>query len=102
MGIEVLYACELCSGASDSCVMEIARQESCILLTFDRDFGQLLFKGGYAAPVGVVYFRFVPSYPEEVAEAFKKLINDRIGLDGMFTVCDMKSIRQRPLLSSAI
>jgi predicted nuclease of predicted toxin-antitoxin system len=101
MGIEVFYASEICPGASDNRVMEMARLESCILLTFDRDFGQLLFKAGHAAPFGVIYFRFVPSHPEEVAEVVKGLINDSITLDGMFTVCERESIRQRPLLSSA-
>jgi len=101
MGNEVFYACEMCPGEPDNRVMELARHESCILLTFDRDFGQLLFKGRHAAPFGVVYFRFVPSHPEEVAEVFKGLINDGITLDGMFTVCERESIRQRPLLSSA-
>jgi len=38
---------------------------------------------------------------EEVAEVFMGLINDGVTLDGMFTVCDRESIRQRPLLSSA-
>ena len=81
--------------------MEMARHESCVLLTFDRDFGTLLFKSGFAAPFGVVYFRFVPSHPEDVAEVVKGLINDGITLDGMFTVCERESIRQRPLLSAS-
>lgn len=101
MGIEVLCASEICPGSSDCHVMEMARYESCVLLTFDRDFGQLLFKRGHVAPLGVVYFRFVPLYPEEVADIFKGILNDKITLNGMFTVCERESVRQRPLLSSA-
>lgn len=43
--------------------MQLAIDEGRILLTFDRDYGTLVFKDGYR-PVGVVYFRLDDYLPD--------------------------------------
>lgn len=83
------------SSISDHEVMVLAISENRIILTFDSDYGELVFKMGYK-PEGVVFMRikeFAPHYP---AELILDLLNNReIPLIGKFTVIDEEQIRQR-------
>ena len=67
-------------------------------LTFDRDYGDLIFKFMLSIPKGVIYFRFRPSTPEEPAEYILRLLAmSSLSLDGKFTVAERDRVRQRPL-----
>lgn len=44
-------------GISDKEIILLANQEDRLILTFDRDFGQLVFKEGVVAESGIFYFR---------------------------------------------
>lgn len=85
-------------GVPDETVLDRAFQEGRVLLTFDRDYGGLLYRQGSEPPEGVVYFRFAPSSPEEPAEYLLALL-ERFGssLLGMLTVAERDRVRQRPL-----
>src|SRR5512133_2572504 len=54
-------------GATDEQVLERARGEQRILLTFDKDFGELVLKRGLPASNGVVLFRVSLARPGEIA-----------------------------------
>ncbi len=85
-------------GAPDEAVLDRAFREGRILLTFDRDYGGLLYLRGSQPPEGIVYFRFAPSSPEEPAEYLLTLL-EQLGpsLPGMLTVAEHGHVRQRPL-----
>ena len=69
-----------------------------MLLTFDRDHGELIFHRGRPAPPGVVYFRFEPVTGEEPADRLLTLLaNPSFVLRTMFTVIEETRERQRPL-----
>ncbi len=89
---------EECPGASDEEVLRIASNENRIILTFDRDYGKLVFEKKRLAPAGIVYFRFIPRYPEECAEVLLKILEiQEFQLKGMFTVVERTKIRQKKL-----
>ena len=44
-------------GITDHEVIKIAQVEERIILTFDRDYGELVFKHGFCPPAGIIYFR---------------------------------------------
>ncbi len=89
-------------GASDREVLDLAVAEGRILLTFDRDFGALIYRAAVAAPVGVVLFRFVPATPEEPAQVLLELVNrPELEFEGKFTVIDRERVRQRPMQRGA-
>jgi len=51
---------------TDREVMEFSMNENRIIITFDSDYGELVFKYGYQS-IGVIYLRlkdFKPQYPE--------------------------------------
>lgn len=71
-----------------------------MIVTFDRDFGFLVFRGGALAPPGIVYFRFAPATPEEPAAQLLPLLETPgVVLEGKLTVVEPPRIRQRPLPS---
>jgi predicted nuclease of predicted toxin-antitoxin system len=73
-GHEVLYVAELDPGIDDSFVLERASQSGALLLTADKDFGELVFRQK-KAPGGVVLLRLaglVPDKKAQIVEAFLK------------------------------
>lgn len=85
-------------GAKDESVLSRAHAEQRIILTFDRDHGELVYRRRLPTPAGVAYFRFAPTTPEEPAERFIELLEvGHITLEGQSTVIGRGWIRQRPL-----
>ena len=77
-------------------VVEIALSQNRIILTFDSDFGELIFKDGYSAP-GVVYFRLVGILPTEPADILLELIAANYSFRNYLTVISSNGIRQRSI-----
>ncbi len=83
---------------TDSEVMQSAADENRTIITFDRDYGELIYKYGFRPPAGVIYLRMQNYQPEEPAELLLKLLNDQnLEFAGLFTVADEKSVRQRKI-----
>ena len=83
---------------SDEEVLRLAHAEHRIVVTFDRDFGELVFRQGLPAPAGILYLRFVPEVPSDVTAYVSRLIREGIDLRGRFTTADRRRIRQTALL----
>jgi predicted nuclease of predicted toxin-antitoxin system len=97
-GLEIESITLLSPGISDLEVLEKAVVDNQIILTFDRDYGELIYKNQLPKPLGIVFFRLQPVNPLEVGEIFLDLIrNTDIHLSGMFTTIERNKIRQRPI-----
>jgi predicted nuclease of predicted toxin-antitoxin system len=98
-GYEIEAVAELAPGMPDSAVLAHAQANQQVLLTFDRDFGELIYRRGAPVPPGVVYLRLVPANPQEAGDLIQKLLTAKaVHLEGRFTVLERERIRQRPLL----
>jgi predicted nuclease of predicted toxin-antitoxin system len=76
----------------DKEVMQIAADDHRTIITFDRDYGELIYKYGFRPPAGVIYLRMQNFQPEEPAKLLLKLFNSpNLEFDGMFTVADEKA-----------
>jgi len=64
-------------GSSDSEVLSMAQAEDRILLTFDRDFGELAFRLGLPAATGIVLFGFRMTSAQQVASVVTQAISLR-------------------------
>ena len=92
---------QLPPGTADLVILERARSAHRVLITFDRDFGELIFRAGEKAPPGVLYLRFEPAWPTETAEVLRAVSGrPEIQIEGFFTVVDRERARQRRLLRS--
>jgi predicted nuclease of predicted toxin-antitoxin system len=72
-GYDVTAICETSPRAEDNEVIEQAVRESRVLLTEDKDFGQLVFAHGREAR-GVVFVRYPPAGREKLFTAVCRLI----------------------------
>jgi predicted nuclease of predicted toxin-antitoxin system len=81
---------------TDSEVMNIAFKEERTILTFDRDYGELIFKHNYKPDKGVIYLRFDEYAPLQPGLIVEEIItNQEIDLSRALTVVDKNGIRQR-------
>jgi len=85
-GHVVHHVQEMTPGVPDDTVLEMATHESAILLTYDRDFGELVFRQKRIAR-GVILVRFPGLPPVRVAELVSATISAHgEEIDGAFTV----------------
>jgi predicted nuclease of predicted toxin-antitoxin system len=97
-GHDVLYVSENFPSVEDEVVLRWARDEQRFMLTFDRDYGELIFKHQLPVPLGVIYLRFDPATPLEPAEMLLRLLQlPAMEWSGRFTVLTRDQIRQRHL-----
>ncbi len=96
-GHDVRSICDSSPGASDEAVVALAERDKRVIITSDRDFGELVFRHG-ARPAGVVYLRLGALTPAELLARFQAAwaaIESRAA--GSFIVLTPGPIRVRPL-----
>jgi predicted nuclease of predicted toxin-antitoxin system len=96
-GHDVLWVRDASPGLNDRGVMEISRDRSGVLLTFDKDFGELVFARGLGGAAGVILFRFAPKSPTSAADSVAKAVATREDWAGHFSVVTEHRIRMVPL-----
>jgi len=96
-GFDVKSISEASPGISDIKVLQIAQEEQRTILTFDKDYGYLIYKKDITFTSGLIYFKITPVKPELVGELVIKFISMGIVFKGYFTVVHTESIRQKPL-----
>lgn len=96
-GHDVTWIRTTAPGLSDVEVLEIAQKENRILITFDKDFGELAFRLGLPAQCGVVLFRISMPSSRYIARMVIIALESRNDWIGHFTVIEDDRIRMRPL-----
>jgi predicted nuclease of predicted toxin-antitoxin system len=96
-GHDVLYIAEFAASLSDVEVMALASREGRLLLTADKDFGELVFRRGQAVP-GLVLLRIDPANGPLVQARLLEAV-DRFGqgLFSRYVVIDEVRFRSRTL-----
>jgi len=92
-GYDVLSAAEQVQGSEDADVMELALREQRILLTEDKDFGQLVYAHGEKT-VGVIFLRYPTVARQEISNDVVELVRQRgESLAGCFVTVQVGRIR---------
>ena len=80
-------------GLTDSEILKLAYEKNKIVITFDKDFGQLVFRNEEKTK-GVILLRFKPSLPNKILELLTEILfqPDFIPIS-KFTVIHEKYIR---------
>jgi predicted nuclease of predicted toxin-antitoxin system len=96
-GYDVTSVAEGYAVSSDEAVAAICDGEDRVLLTFDKDFGELVFRRGLSSGSSVVLLRIMPE-PRLVADIIQSLIETGILSGGVFCVVtrDRVRVRHRP------
>ena len=86
---DAIHIAQTSPRAGDADVLARARAEDRILVTFDDDFGRMIFHEGVEPPPGVVYMRTRPdSVPLTIARFLDALDAGPPDLRGKFFVID--------------
>jgi len=81
-------------GISD--VMELAIAYERTILTFDSDYGELIFKHGYRPKSGVIYLGIDSYAPIDPGVLVEEIINGKsVEFENASTVIDANGVRQR-------
>jgi predicted nuclease of predicted toxin-antitoxin system len=88
-------------GSKDREILNRAVAEDRILLTFDKDFGDLAIQFGLPAKCGIVLFRLHASSSAALANMIVAAMQSRSDWTGHFSVVEVGRIRMRPLPSPA-
>ncbi|MFZ5538948.1 MAG: DUF5615 family PIN-like protein [Pseudomonadota bacterium] len=98
-GHDVWTIAAVAAGIDDLGVLALARNSGRWLLTFDSDFGDLIYKRGAPPPPAVLYFRLRPIVPADVLALSLAALNDANA--GHFCVIAREGIRRRRLPAEA-
>jgi predicted nuclease of predicted toxin-antitoxin system len=97
-GYDVAAVIEKSPGIADTEVLAWATEDQRMIWTFDRDYGELIYRLKLPCPKGIVYLRFQPETPKEPAQLLLNLFQTtELQLEGWFTVFDREQIHQCPL-----
>lgn len=99
-GVDIVATAETMPGASDEQVLHFARDEGRWLVTYDRDYGELVFSRGLPSPPAIVYLRQEPYPPTRPADLLENLLARPDQVEGYFVVVGERSIRKRRLPSN--
>lgn len=84
-------------GSRDADILARARSEDRILVTFDKDFGELAFRSKLPASCGIILFRISARSSSFVAHLAATAVASRGDWGGHFAVVEDSRIRMRRL-----
>lgn len=84
-------------GSADHELLDWAARENRILLTFDKDFGELAYRAGLPASSGIVLFRIGMPPVADTGARLAARIAERDDWAGHFSVIEPARIRMRRL-----
>ena len=98
-GHDVTYITEVAPGSSDGEVLDLAGRESRLVLTNDKDFGEMAYREK-RLPVGVILLRLDAQDAAQKASVLMRLLPALEGrLPGHFAVVTERRVRLRPMRS---
>jgi predicted nuclease of predicted toxin-antitoxin system len=96
-GHDVVWVRTAAPGISDAEVLAWAAREQRVLLTFDKDFGELARAGGLPKHCGVILIRLTAPRSMEAAGGLVGLISARSDWADHFSVVEPGRVRMRTL-----
>jgi predicted nuclease of predicted toxin-antitoxin system len=96
-GHDVSWIREESPGAEDITILAKATEEERLLVTFDKDFGELAFRRRVPSPQGIVLFRISMPSADYVARVALTALESRSDWAGHFAVIEDDRIRLVPL-----
>ena len=96
-GHDVVWARTDMAGSGDEEILSRAQTDGRILLTPDKDFGDLAFHAGLPATCGIILIRLAKLSLDATVNRTVQVIATRTDWAGNFSVVDERRIRMRPL-----
>jgi hypothetical protein len=99
LGFDLLSICEAQRGMSDRAVLRVAREAGRWIVTFDRDYGELVFKYREVPPPAILFLRQRPRRAPGFAEWIHAAVVTearQARIRGHLATLDGRSIRLHP------
>ena len=96
-GHDVLSVKESLRSEKDSVILARAQAEERLVVTHDKDFGELAFRFGLPATSGVILFRLSGSNPDADNDRILEVLEGRSDRGGHFSVVTDDRVRMRRL-----
>jgi len=96
-GHDVAWIREDSRGSSDDKILLRAQEEKRIVVTFDKDFGELAFRSRLPAECGIILFRITPVSSTYIAQVAVQAFANQTDWAGHFSVIEDHRIRMTPL-----
>ena len=94
-GVDIVSVTKFASGLSDTEVLNLANKNGRIVITFDKDFGQLIFKEKRKTK-GLILLRFAPKSPQQIAKRIQQVLTTNIRMENSVVTVKKDSIRVTP------
>jgi predicted nuclease of predicted toxin-antitoxin system len=91
-GTDIVSSKDFGSSLSDEIVLETANAQNRILITFDADFAELVFKRKLKAK-GVILLKFAPKSSQHTLETIETVLTTQVKIEGHFLIIREKRIR---------
>lgn len=96
-GFDIVSVTRVCPGARDEDVLARTSAEGRVVITFDKDYGTLVFRHRLPAPAGVVLLRIRPKSVGFILDRVLRVLKSDIPLANRFTVVSETRIRSIPV-----
>jgi predicted nuclease of predicted toxin-antitoxin system len=97
LGYDIKSIAEIKPGIVNGAVAQLAQKENRILLTFDKDFGEMVVQKHTEKPIGVILFRLRSFNEEQLVKITVDILNKEHDLSHHFVVVQENQIRVIPL-----
>ncbi len=93
-GYKVISVTEEFAGSSDEKILELSSRNKWVIITFDKDFGELIYKQKSNKPYGIILMRVTPKSPEYILQLLKwLLLQTNISFEVNFVVLNKDKVR---------
>jgi len=93
-GCKIISVAEEFAGSSDEKILELSSRNKWVIITFDKDFGELIYKQKSSKPYGIILLRVTPKSPEYILQLLKwLLLQVNISFEGNFVVVNKDKVR---------
>jgi len=91
-GVDIVTVSEVSPGLGDEEILDLANKEKRIVITFDRDFSQLIFRQKRKTE-GLILLRFNPESPQQIAKRIQQTLATKIKMEGSVVIVKKDTLR---------
>ena len=95
LGHDVLSVAEEGEALTGNAVLAKASSDQRWIVTFDRDYGELIFARSVPAPPAVILFRLKSYRPDAPGQMLTELLDSGSEFEGYFVIVDEGGVRVR-------
>ena len=96
-GYDVVAVKEQHPGLADEDILHMAQSDHRLIISHDKDFGELAVRCGLPASSGIILFRVSRGTPHDDAARIVAILGSREDWPRHFSVVDDEKIRMRPI-----